>query len=190
MMEGETRRKLDDMPSAFFSHRSRIGRTKRSPGMKRNTPQTGGRRPNRPSQRYLLGPTGVGKRCWSALSHDSQLDDERASSASTCRNTWRRHEVSRMIGATPGYVGYRRGAPQRTCSPASQLGVCSCESKRPPRCLKCMLHPSKTGRLYRRAGGAQVRLQNTVIVMTSNVGSGHAQAGGRHRFSSATTAAS
>ena len=66
--------------------------------------------PNRPIGRFIfLGPTGVGKTELAQALAEFLFDDEDAMIRIDMSRVWRRHTVSRLVGAPPGYVGYEEG---------------------------------------------------------------------------------
>nr|WP_298250665.1 ATP-dependent chaperone ClpB [uncultured Halomonas sp.] len=129
--------------------------------------------PNRPSGSFLfLGPTGVGKtELCKSLAH-FLFDTEEAMVRIDMSEFMEKHAVSRLIGAPPGYVGYEEGgylteAVRR--KPYSVLLLDEVE-KAHPDVFNILLQVLEDGRLT-DGQGRTVDFRNTVIVMTSNMGS-------------------
>jgi len=129
--------------------------------------------PNRPNGSFLfLGPTGVGKTelCKSLASY--LFDTEEAMVRIDMSEFMEKHSVARLIGAPPGYVGYEEGgylteAVRRR--PYSVLLLDEVE-KAHPDVFNILLQVLEDGRLT-DGQGRTVDFRNTVIVMTSNLGS-------------------
>ena len=129
--------------------------------------------PNRPNGSFLfLGPTGVGKTelCKSLASF--LFDTEEAMVRIDMSEFMEKHSVARLIGAPPGYVGYEEGgylteAVRR--KPYSVLLLDEVE-KAHPDVFNILLQVLEDGRLT-DGQGRTVDFRNTVIVMTSNMGS-------------------
>ncbi|MBU6955308.1 ATP-dependent chaperone ClpB [Hahella sp. HN01] len=136
--------------------------------------------PNRPNGSFLfLGPTGVGKTelCKSLASF--LFDTEEAMVRIDMSEFMEKHSVARLIGAPPGYVGYEEGgylteAVRR--KPYSVLLLDEVE-KAHPDVFNILLQVLEDGRLT-DGQGRTVDFRNTVIVMTSNLGSDLIQAMG------------
>ncbi|WP_253448441.1 ATP-dependent chaperone ClpB [Halomonas sp. Y3] len=129
--------------------------------------------PNRPNGSFLfLGPTGVGKtELCKALAH-FLFDTEEAMVRIDMSEFMEKHSVARLIGAPPGYVGYEEGgylteAVRR--KPYSVLLLDEVE-KAHPDVFNILLQVLEDGRLT-DGQGRTVDFRNTVIVMTSNLGS-------------------
>jgi ATP-dependent Clp protease ATP-binding subunit ClpB len=129
--------------------------------------------PNRPNGSFLfLGPTGVGKTELCKSLAEYLFDSERAMVRIDMSEFMEKHSVSRLIGAPPGYVGYEEGgylteAVRRR--PYSLLLLDEVE-KAHPDVFNVLLQVLEDGRLT-DGQGRTVDFQNTVIVMTSNLGS-------------------
>ncbi len=129
--------------------------------------------PNRPNGSFLfLGPTGVGKTELSKALAEFLFDTEEAMVRIDMSEFMEKHSVARLIGAPPGYVGYEEGgylteAVRRR--PYSVLLLDEVE-KAHPDVFNVLLQVLDDGRLT-DGQGRTVDFRNTVIIMTSNLGS-------------------
>ncbi|WP_172118947.1 ATP-dependent chaperone ClpB [Halomonas hibernica] len=129
--------------------------------------------PNRPNGSFLfLGPTGVGKTELCKSLANFLFDTEEAMVRIDMSEFMEKHSVARLIGAPPGYVGYEKGgylteAVRR--KPYSVLLLDEVE-KAHPDVFNILLQVLEDGRLT-DGQGRTVDFRNTVIVMTSNMGS-------------------
>jgi ATP-dependent Clp protease ATP-binding subunit ClpB len=129
--------------------------------------------PNRPTGSFIfLGPTGVGKTETARALADFLFDDERAMIRIDMSEYMEKHSVARLIGAPPGYVGYEEGGQLTEAvrrRPYSVLLFDEIE-KAHPDVFNILLQILDDGRLT-DSQGRLVDFRNTVIIMTSNVGS-------------------
>src|SRR5436305_1020828 len=134
--------------------------------------------PNRPVGSFIfLGPTGVGKTETARALAEFLFDDERAMVRLDMSEYMEKHAVARLIGAAPGYVGYEEGGqltePVRR-RPYSVVLFDEVE-KAHPDVWNVLLQVLDDGRLT-DGQGRTVDFRNTVIILTSNIGSQHIQA--------------
>ena len=128
---------------------------------------------NRPLGSFIfLGPTGVGKTETARALAEFLFDDERALVRLDMSEYMEKHSVARMIGAPPGYVGYEEGGQLTEAvrrRPYSVLLFDEIE-KAHPDVFNVLLQILDDGRLT-DSQGRVVDFRNTVIIMTSNIGS-------------------
>jgi ATP-dependent Clp protease ATP-binding subunit ClpB len=129
--------------------------------------------PNRPTGSFIfLGPTGVGKTETARALAEFLFDDERAMVRLDMSEYMEKHAVSRMIGAPPGYVGYEEGGQLTEAVRRRPYSVVLFDEieKAHPDVFNVLLQILDDGRLT-DSQGRTVDFRNTVIIMTSNLGS-------------------
>ena len=134
--------------------------------------------PNRPTGSFLfLGPTGVGKTELAKSLADFLFDDERAMVRIDMSEYSERHSVARLIGAPPGYVGYEEGGQLTEAVRRRPYSVVLLDEveKAHPDVFNVLLQVLDDGRLT-DGQGRTVDFKNTVLIMTSNIGSPMIQA--------------
>jgi len=129
--------------------------------------------PNRPIGSFLfLGPTGVGKTELGRALAEFLFDDENSMVRLDMSEYQERHTVARMIGAPPGYVGYEEGGQLTEAVRRRPYAVVLLDEieKAHPEVFNVLLQLLDDGRLT-DGHGRTVSFRNTVVIMTSNVGS-------------------
>ena len=129
--------------------------------------------PNRPSGSFLfLGPTGVGKTELTKSLANFLFDDENAMIRIDMSEFMEKHSVSRLVGAPPGYVGYEEGGVLTEAVRRKPYSVVLFDEveKAHPDVFNILLQVLDDGRLT-DSQGRVVDFKNTVIIMTSNLGS-------------------
>ncbi|EFH87511.1 ATP-dependent chaperone ClpB [Ktedonobacter racemifer] len=128
--------------------------------------------PNRPLASFLfLGPTGVGKTELARALAEFLFDDEQAMVRIDMSEYMEKHSVSRLIGAPPGYVGYEEGGQLTEAVRRHPYSVILLDEieKAAPEVFNVLLQLLDDGRLT-DGQGRTVDFRNTVVIMTSNVG--------------------
>ena len=129
--------------------------------------------PNRPSGSFLfLGPTGVGKTELCKALAEFLFDTEEAMIRIDMSEFMERHTVARLIGAPPGYVGYEEGGYLTEAVRRRPYAVILLDEmeKAHPDVFNVLLQVLDDGRLT-DGHGRTVDFRNTIVVMTSNLGS-------------------
>ncbi len=132
---------------------------------------------NRPIGSFLfLGPTGVGKTELSKALAEFLFDDENAMQRIDMSEYMEKHSVARLIGAPPGYVGYEEGGQLTEAVRRKPYSVVLFDEveKAHPDVFNALLQVLDDGRIT-DGQGRTVDFRNTVIIMTSNIGSQHIQ---------------
>jgi ATP-dependent Clp protease ATP-binding subunit ClpB len=130
--------------------------------------------PNRPIGSFLfLGPTGVGKTELARTLAEFLFDDERAMVRIDMSEYQEKHNVSRLVGAPPGYVGYEEGGQLTEAIRRRPYAVVLLDEieKAHPDVFNVLLQLLDDGRLT-DGQGRTVDFTNTVLIMTSNLGGG------------------
>ncbi|OGK59728.1 hypothetical protein A3I56_00640 [Candidatus Roizmanbacteria bacterium RIFCSPLOWO2_02_FULL_43_10] len=130
---------------------------------------------NRPIGSFLfLGPTGVGKTETAKALASALFDDEKALIRIDMSEYQEAHTVARLIGAPPGYVGYDEGGQLTEAVRRKPYSVVLFDEveKAHPQVFNVFLQILDDGRLT-DGKGRTVNFKNTIILLTSNLGSGH-----------------
>ena len=173
MMEGEVQ-KLIHMEERL--HRRVIGQDEAIEAVSNAIPprpRAGLQDPHRPIGSFVfLGPTGVGKTELARALAEFMFDDEQAMVRIDMSEYQEKHTVSRMIGAPPGYVGYEEAGQLTEAVRRRPYAVVLFDEieKANPEVLNVLLQLLDDGRLT-DGKGRTVDFKNTVVIMTSNLGS-------------------
>ena len=174
LMEGE-RAKLIRMEEEL--HRRVVGQEEavKSVASAIRRSRAGLQDPDRPIGSFIfLGPTGVGKTELARTLAQFLFDDEQNMVRIDMSEYQERHTVARLIGAPPGYVGYDEGGQLTEAVRRRPYSVVLFDEieKAHPEIFNVLLQVLDDGRLT-DAQGRTVDFRNTVIIMTSNLGSGY-----------------
>ena len=133
--------------------------------------------PDRPIGSFIfMGPTGVGKTELARALAEFLFDSEQAMTRIDMSEYMEKHTVSRLIGAPPGYVGYDEGGQLTEAVRRRPYSVILFDEieKAHPEVFNVLLQLLDDGRLT-DGHGRTVDFRNTVVIMTSNIGSQHIQ---------------
>ena len=135
--------------------------------------------PNRPIGSFLfLGPTGVGKTELAKALAQALFDDEKNIVRIDMTEYMEKHSVSRLVGAPPGYVGYEEGGQLTEAVRTHPYSVVLFDEveKAHPDVFNILLQVLDDGRIT-DSQGRTVDFKNTIIILTSNLGSSYIQEG-------------
>ena len=173
MLEGETAKLLrmeDELGKRVIGQRDAVQAV--SDAVRRA--RAGVADPNRPTGSFLfLGPTGVGKTELAKSLADFLFDDERAMVRIDMSEYSEKHAVARLVGAPPGYVGYEEGGQLTEAVRRRPYTVVLFDEveKAHPDVFDILLAVLDEGRLT-DGQGRTVDFRNTILILTSNLGSG------------------
>src|ERR1700736_262151 len=176
MLEGETAKLLrmeDELGKRVVGQRKAVQAV--SDAVRRS--RAGVADPNRPTGSFMfLGPTGVGKTELAKALADFLFDDERAMVRIDMSEYGEKHSVARLVGAPPGYIGYDQGGQLTEAVRRRPYTVVLFDEveKAHPDVFDVLLQVLDDGRLT-DGQGRTVDFRNTILILTSNLGSGGTQ---------------
>jgi ATP-dependent Clp protease ATP-binding subunit ClpB len=173
LLEGETAKLLrmeDELGKRVVGQRRAV--TAVSDAVRRS--RAGVADPNRPTGSFMfLGPTGVGKTELAKALAEFLFDDERAMVRIDMSEYGEKHSVARLVGAPPGYIGYDQGGQLTEAVRRRPYTVVLFDEieKAHPDVFDVLLQVLDEGRLT-DGQGRTVDFRNTILILTSNLGSG------------------
>src|SRR5882672_5729287 len=174
MLEGETAKLLrmeDELGKRVVGQRKAVQAV--SDAVRRS--RAGVADPNRPTGSFMfLGPTGVGKTELAKALAEFLFDDERAMVRIDMSEYGEKHSVARLVGAPPGYIGYDQGGQLTEAVRRRPYTVILFDEieKAHPEVFDVLLQVLDDGRLT-DGQGRTVDFRNTILVLTSNLGSAY-----------------
>jgi len=170
-----------------YLHRRIVGQEQSISALSRaiRRSRAGLKHPNRPIGSFIfLGPTGVGKTEVARTLAEFLFDSERSLVRFDMSEYMEKHAIAKMIGSPPGYVGHEEGGQlteQIKRKPYAVILLDEIE-KAHPDVLNILLQVLEDG-VITDAYGQAVDFKNTIVIMTSNIGSQHvARSGGKMGF--------
>jgi ATP-dependent Clp protease ATP-binding subunit ClpB len=173
MLEGETAKLLrmeDELGKRVVGQKKAVQAV--SDAVRRS--RAGVADPNRPTGSFMfLGPTGVGKTELAKALAEFLFDDERAMVRIDMSEYGEKHSVARLVGAPPGYIGYDQGGQLTEAVRRRPYTVILFDEieKAHPDVFDVLLQVLDEGRLT-DGQGRTVDFRNTILILTSNLGSG------------------